>query len=259
MKLCILGSGSSGNSIYIGSGGSGILIDAGLSRRELRSRLGTIGVELEGIGAVLLSHEHDDHVRGLAALQKASGAAVHLNRGTASGLLDRGVPPAAFRYFKTGIDFAVGPFTVHPFPVPHDALDPVGFVIAAGGIRVGIATDLGHPSAPVVERLRGCRALVIESNHDLDLLGCAARPPSVKERIWGDRGHLSNSSAAELLAEVASEALQDIFLAHLSQECNRPELAHRTALRAAAGGGFGHASIRLTWADRVSDVVEYTD
>lgn len=259
MKLCILGSGSSGNSIYIGSGGSGILIDAGLSRRELRSRLGTIGVELEGIGAVLLSHEHDDHVRGLAALQKASGAAVHLNRGTASGLLDRGVPPAAFRYFKTGIDFAVGPFTVHPFPVPHDALDPVGFVIAAGGIRVGIATDLGHPSAPVVERLRGCRALVIESNHDLDLLGCAARPPSVKERIWGDRGHLSNSSAAELLAEVASEALQDIFLAHLSQECNRPELAHRTALRAAARGGFGHASIRLTWADRVSDVVEYTD
>jgi phosphoribosyl 1,2-cyclic phosphodiesterase len=122
---------------------------------------------------------------------------------------------------------------------------------------VGIATDLGHPSAPVVERLRGCRALVIESNHDVDLLGCSARPASVKERIWGDRGHLSNSAAAELLAEVASEALQDIFLAHLSQECNRPELAHRTALRAAAGGGFGHVAVRLTWADRVSDVVEY--
>lgn len=232
-------------------------MDAGLSRREIRSRLGAIGVGLDGIGAVLVSHEHGDHVRGLPVLHRSHGIAVHANRGTASVILDRGVSPAAFRYFRTGVDFAVGPFTVHPFPVPHDATDPVGFVISAGEIRVGIATDLGHPSAPVKERLRGCRALVIESNHDPDLLGGSSRPVSVKERIWGDLGHLSNASSAELLAEVASEALQDIFLAHLSQECNRPELAMDLAARTALRHGFGHAAIRLTWADRVSEVVEY--
>lgn len=259
MKVCVLGSGSSGNAIYVAAGGCGILVDAGLSRREIRARLGRIGVGLEGIAAVLLSHEHEDHIRGAAALQKACGAPVHLNRGTAAGLIERGVELGEARFFRTGVDFELGPFTVHPFPVPHDAFEPVGFVISAMGTRIGIATDLGHASPPVVEKLRGCRLIVIESNHDLDLLGGAARPASVKERIWGDHGHLSNSSAAELLADVATEALEDIFLAHLSLECNRPELAHRAALRAAAGGGFGRAAVRLTWADRVSDVVEYEE
>lgn len=259
MKICVLGSGSTGNSIYVESGGCGILVDAGLSRREIQSRLGAIGAGLDGVAGVLVSHEHGDHVRGVAVLYRAHGIPIHVNRGTAMGLIDRGVPAEALRYFATGGSFRVGPFTVRTFSVPHDAGDPVGFVVTAGGCSVGIATDLGHPAAPVVERLRGCRALVIESNHDLDLLGSSSRPPDVKERIRGDLGHLSNSSAAALLAGVASDALQDIFLAHLSLECNRPELAHSAALRAAAGGGFGHVSVRLTWADRVSDVVEYAD
>ena len=257
MKICVLGSGSSGNAIYVADGDCGILVDAGLSRREILARLGQIGVRIERVAAVLLSHEHEDHVRGVAALQRGRCVPVHLNRLTAVGLMDRGVPSGSFRYFRTGVDFRVGPFAVPPFPVPHDALDPVGFVISSRGIRIGIATDLGHPSPQVVSRLRGCRMVIIESNHDPGLLGGADRPPSVKERIWGDRGHLSNASAAELLAGVASEALTDIFLAHLSAECNRPELAHRSALRAAAAGGFSHAAVRLTWADRVSEVVEY--
>jgi phosphoribosyl 1,2-cyclic phosphodiesterase len=257
MKICILGSGSSGNSIYMERGGFSLLVDAGLSRRELAARLLSIGVGIESIRAVLVSHEHGDHVRGLAALHRAHGVAVHLNRLTASGLLDRGIPAAAFNYFRTGVDFFVGPFTVHPFPVPHDALDPVGFVVSAAGCRVGIATDLGHPDPRVMERLRGCRALVLESNHDPLLLGNSGRPRSVKERILGGMGHLSNRSAAALLAEVASEALQDIFLAHLSEECNRPELARLSAVRAAEGGGFGHVAVRLSWADRASEVLEY--
>ena len=253
----MLGSGSSGNSIYIESDGCGLLVDAGLSRRELGLRLGSIGAGLETVRGVLVSHEHGDHVRGLAALHRAHGTPVHLNRLTASGLLEHGLPLTAFRYFRTGTDFSVGAFTVHPFPVPHDALDPVGFVVSAGGCRVGIATDLGHPASRVKERLRGCRALILESNHDPRLLEGSARPPSVKERILGDLGHLSNASAAELLAEVASEALQDIFLAHISEECNRPDLARRSAQRAAEGGGFGHVAVRLSWADRVSEVLHY--
>lgn len=257
VKICVLGSGSSGNSIYLESGGFAVLVDAGLSRRELLARLASIGVPAGGIAAVLVSHEHDDHVRGIAALHRSDRITVHLNRGTAGALLERGVPAEAFRYFRTGVDFGVGPFSVRPFPLPHDAADPVGFAVSDGACRVGIATDLGHPSAPVVEMLRGCRAIVIESNHDVELLGVSGRPASVKERIWGERGHLSNSSAAELLAEVGSEALQDIFLAHLSQECNRPDLARESALRAAALRGLGHVAIRMTWADRASDVVEY--
>ncbi|MDD5557921.1 MAG: MBL fold metallo-hydrolase [bacterium] len=256
MKICVLASGSSGNAIYVEEAGCGILVDAGLSRRELGARLGTIGVDLGGVSAVLVSHEHGDHVQGLAVLHRVHGIPVHANRMTASGLFDRGLPAPAFRLFRTGADFSVGPFTVSPFPVPHDALDPVGFVLSAGGCRVGISTDLGHPAPQVKERLRGCRAIVIEANHDGELLAGGDRHPSLKERIRGGNGHLSNEEAAALVAAVATEGLRDVFLAHLSRECNRPELARAAVEGALRAAGRGGVAVRLTFADRASDLIE---
>jgi len=146
---------------------------------------------------------------------------------------------------------------VHPFAVPHDACDPVGFVVSSVHCRIGIATDLGSTSDAVRRMFRGCRAIVVESNHDEELLGAVPRPALLKERIRGDRGHLSNEAAAALIMEVASETLSAVFLAHLSRECNRPEFALACAERAVRESGCGHVVVRLTFADRPSDVVEY--
>ncbi len=257
MRLCILGSGSVGNSTYIAGEGYSFLIDAGLSRRELQDRLGSVGAALDEIDAVLISHEHHDHIKGLAGLCRSHGIPIYVNRQTANAIIEKGIRAQQLRFFKTGCDFQLGPVTVHPFSIPHDASDPVGFTITAGGCRIGIATDLGCPSAEVKQKLRGCRALVVESNHDLDLLMNGTRPLSLKERIQGEFGHLSNEMAAELLSAVASEHLTDVFLAHLSEECNRPDIARLMAEQAVRRAGFGQVSIRLTYADRVSDLVEY--
>lgn len=257
MKLCILGSGSAGNSIYIAGEGCSFLIDAGLSRRELEGRLASVGAALSEIGAILISHEHHDHIRGLAVLCKSHGVPVYVNRQTASAIIQKGIPAERLRFFKNGSEFAVGGVTVRPFSVPHDASDPVGFIVCAGSMRIGIVTDCGHPSETVKRMLRGCNALVVEANHDQDLLNNGPRHVSLKERIRSDVGHLSNDTAAELLSEIVSQELSDVFLAHLSEECNRPDLARTAVERAIRGAGFGHVNVRLTYADRVSDLVEY--
>jgi phosphoribosyl 1,2-cyclic phosphodiesterase len=257
MRVCVLGSGSSGNSIYIACGGFGFIIDVGLGPRKLRERLASAGSSLDEVRAVVISHEHHDHISGLAGLCKRHDIPVYANRHTASALIEKGLSIRTLRFFTTGTDFALGPLMVQPFAIPHDARDPVGFIVSSGECRVGIATDLGSPSGTVKRMLRGCRAIVIESNHDEELLGLVPRPVLLKERIRGDLGHLSNAMAAELIAEVASEALSDVFLAHLSRECNRPEFALERAERAVRESGFGNVVVRLTFADRTSDVVEY--
>lgn len=257
MRICVLGSGSSGNSIYVSSGGFGFLVDAGLSCRDIGRRLASIGVALEGISAILISHEHTDHVRGLQSVCRSFGIPVYLNRATASAIIERGIQSCPMRIFKTGAEFALGPLRVMPFPVMHDALDPVGFTLSCGDCRVGIATDLGHPSESVKTMLRGCRALILEANHDPLLLENVSRPLSLKRRISSDSGHLSNEVAGTLIGEVASEMLRDVFLAHLSLECNRPDLALSEARRAIEESGYKNVAVRLTFADRVSDVVEY--
>lgn len=257
MKLCVLGSGSSGNSIYVAGDGYSLLVDAGLSRRALQARLSSVGAGLSELGAVLISHEHHDHISGLAGLCKGCGVPVYVNRQTASAIIHKGIPAERLRFFKNGGEFAVGAAAVHPFPVPHDASDPVGFVVCDGDVRIGIVTDCGHPSKTVKQMLRGCNVLVLEANHDQDLLDNGPRHVSLKERIRSDVGHLSNDTAAELLSEIVSEGLTDVFLAHLSEECNRPDLALATVERAVRGAGFGRVNVRLTYADRVSDLVEY--
>ncbi len=228
MEICVLNSGSNGNAVYLASGGTRILIDAGISLRLLRQRLGLIGCRAEELAAVLVSHEHIDHCRGLPGLSRSHPALqVFANESTAAGveLTARAALAAPWSIFETGADFTVGALHVQSFSVPHDTGDPVAYVVDDGTCRVGVATDLGT-STPVVRRhLRDCDALVIETNHDVEMLKQSGRPWSLVQRILGRQGHLSNEQAAALVEEVMTARLRAIFPAHLSDECNSPDCA----------------------------------
>jgi phosphoribosyl 1,2-cyclic phosphodiesterase len=226
LRLSILASGSSGNCIYVGSEQTGILVDAGLSCRQIAQRLEAIGVPVDGIQAVCVTHEHDDHKSALGILQRRLGVSLYANAGTIEAIeRDSKLRGLQWNVFTTSSPFTIGDLALDPFPVPHDSYDPVGFVVTNGTARVGIVTDMGMATTVVRARLRDCGALVIEANHDEALLRDSPRPWSLKQRIAGRQGHLSNQQAADLLAEIRGPALRHVFLAHLSTECNRPDLA----------------------------------
>jgi phosphoribosyl 1,2-cyclic phosphodiesterase len=255
LRLCVLASGSKGNCTYVGSDTTGILIDAGLSGRETIRRLGEIGVPVGAIQAVCVTHEHSDHTSGLAVLQKGGRVALYANSGTIDGLKARGVGgELPWQVFSTGSPFQVGDLALEPFSVPHDAYDPVGFIIGCGTDRVGVVTDMGTVTGLIRERLKRCQAIVVEANHDERLLKDADRPWRLKQRIFGRQGHLSNAHAAELIAEVAGESLAVAYLAHLSQDCNRPDLALKAVTEALIQRGLARVSVRIASPDHVSEV-----
>jgi phosphoribosyl 1,2-cyclic phosphodiesterase len=249
LKLCVLASGSSGNCTFIGTEKTRILIDAGLSARRTAERLAEIGESPEAINAICVSHEHGDHIAGIRVLQKNYGMPVYANAGTFE-MIGGYIKGARF---TTGSPFSVGDFSIHPFPIPHDANDPVGFIFSAGSLKVGIATDIGMVTNALRERLRKCHVVVIEANHDETLLHEADRPWSLKQRIRGNQGHLSNRAAAALMAEIAGEGLEHLFLAHLSSDCNSPHHARTTFETVLAEAGHTHVKVRLTGADGVSE------
>lgn len=237
-----------------------ILIDAGLSARKTAERLEQIGERAEEINAICVSHEHGDHIAGIRVFQKSYGTPVYANGGTLEGILrDSKQAGLQCRCFTTGSVFEVGDVTIEPFSVPHDAYEPVGFIIRSGGHSFGIATDVGIVTHLVREKLRSCRVIVIEANHDEVMLHEADRPWSLKQRIRGNQGHLSNRAAADLIAEIAGDGLEHLFLAHLSSDCNSPDHARKTVERALAEAGHAHVTVRLTCADRVSEIVELQD
>jgi phosphoribosyl 1,2-cyclic phosphodiesterase len=255
LRLCVLASGSSGNCTYVGSDTTGILIDAGLSGRETVRRLGEIGVAVESIRAVCVTHEHTDHTSGLAVLQRGGRVALYANSGTIDGLKARGAgADLPWQIFSTGSPFPVGDLTLEPFSVPHDAYDPVGFVVSHGAVRVGVVTDMGMVTGLIRERLKRCQAIVVEANHDERLLKDADRPWRLKQRIFGRQGHLSNAHAADLIAEVAGDSLAIVYLAHLSQDCNRPDLALKAVIDVLTRRGLGGISVRIASPDHVSEV-----
>jgi len=248
LEVCVLASGSSGNSIYVASEKTRILIDAGLSAKQVAVRLDKIGVVPESINGICVSHEHGDHINGLRVLQKRHGIPVYANAGTHNGILRQ--PKAneiAVKIFQTGSAFKIGDITIEPFSVPHDAYEPVGFRLQTAQTAVGIVTDLGMSTALIREKLKGCHALIIESNHDEDLLQEAPRPWPLKQRIRSRQGHLSNIDAARLIAECATDALEHVFLSHLSSDCNTPEIALRTV----------RSQLRLDGLERIGLEISY--
>jgi phosphoribosyl 1,2-cyclic phosphodiesterase len=247
VRFTILGSGSRGNCAYLETETTRLLIDAGFSARQIQQRLAQLGRTLERLDGILITHEHSDHVRALDVLSRKIQVPVYCNRLTYDAILYQ--QPRCrlpFHLFETGASFTVGDVEVESFSVPHDAQDPVGFLLRTAGGNVGFLTDLGHVTRLVRERVRPAHALVLEANHDLQLLQeDPKRPWSVKQRILSRHGHLSNEAAAEALSEVMSETLRHLFLGHLSQDCNRPELAHACVARQLETLGATHVTLEV--------------
>jgi phosphoribosyl 1,2-cyclic phosphodiesterase len=236
VRFASLGSGSKGNCLVAEAGGSRVLLDCGLAPRETERRLQRLGLAPAGLAAILVTHEHDDHAGHAYAFAAQHGLPVYLTHGTRRAQEDAGksAEGVALRLIEGREAFAVGAIRVEPFTVPHDAREPVQFVLGDGGQRLGVLTDLGAPTAHVEAMLSGCDALVLETNHDLDLLWRGDYPKWLKERIAGPFGHLDNDSAGRLLAAIDRSRLTHVIAAHLSQQNNRAELA-RAALARALG------------------------
>ena len=245
-QLTILGSGSSGNCAYLEAGETRMLIDAGLSLRQIRERLAGIGRAPEGLSGVIITHEHTDHINGLTALCAKIKVPIFCNRLTQEASYSQLKTQFDCRIFSTGASFEVGDVMVDSFSIPHDASDPVGFLLHAAGVRIGFLTDLGHATKLALQRVRTANVLVLETNHDLKMLQESGRPWSLKQRIASRHGHLSNEEAADAAEEIMSAGLRHLYLGHLSRECNRPELARQVICERLDRIRANHVQVELT-------------
>ena len=226
MKLGVLGSGSSGNSlVLVDDDGGALLVDDGFSRRETLARLASLRIAPERLVGMLLTHDHTDHSCGCRVFCDTMGLPLYTTSGTANTLLKRGRLPSKVLTFEPGNRFMVGGFEVCSFAVHHDASEPVGFVVGSAGVRIGVATDLGEVNAVARKNLRDCDALVLESNYDRQMLRESERWPGLKRRIAGVIGHLDNTMTAAALEQLVTERTRLLLLAHISRECNKPEIA----------------------------------
>ena len=224
ISICVLASGSKGNSTFISNGHTGILFDAGLSGVEIERRLQSRGLSTESLKAIVVSHEHTDHVHGVGVLSRRYGLPVYINRKTAGAATHIGKVHQKI-YFECGIEFKIGSFKIHPFSLSHDAADPAGFTICRNGIKIGLATDLGIATSMVAEHLKNCQALILEANHDPQMLIDGPYPWPLKQRIQSRMGHLSNLDSTSLLSKIVHHKLEHVILAHLSETNNTPDKA----------------------------------
>jgi len=255
MRFCVLGSGSKGNATLVQSGETSVLIDNGFSGKELAGRLAAVGVAMEDLDALLLTHEHSDHVAGVGVVSRRTKLAVHANEATFLAAEKRIGTPHRFLPFQSGEEFVVGGLSIHPFSLSHDAVDPVGFVLTDGRFRFGYCTDTGCVTRLMERRLAGCHALVLEANHDLVMLKNGPYPPELQQRVRGNRGHLSNVDAAGFLATLLHDALQEVVLAHLSEQNNLPTLAFQEASAVTTMGLQKRCRISLALQHRVGRMV----
>jgi phosphoribosyl 1,2-cyclic phosphodiesterase len=247
VRLTILGSGSGGNCTFLETDEVRILIDAGFSARQIRQRLASIGRTPENLTGILITHEHSDHIQGLAALSDKLRLPIYCNRATKDAIEYQLQMRLECRLFTTGGGFEIGDISVETFMVPHDAQDPVGFLIRTAGGNIGFLTDLGHTNKLVIERVRPANVLVLEANHDVKMLQESPhRPWSLKQRILGRHGHLSNEAAADAAEQVMSAHLRHLYLGHLSRECNKPEIARNVMERRLAKIGATHVHLETT-------------
>jgi phosphoribosyl 1,2-cyclic phosphodiesterase len=249
LRFRVIGSGSTGNATLVEGGGTRILIDAGLGPRALAERLQSAGVDPSSLAAVVVTHEHSDHARGAAAFSAKWGVRLWGSPGTYAAAGFGAEEIAGYEVLKQGETRRVGALTVRGIPVPHDAAEPLALVVSADGACLGHATDLGHLNRPLVEAFRECDALLVESNYDPDLLRSGPYPWSLKERILGYQGHLSNLDVARFLGEGLGGGCRTVVLAHLSQTNNHPELARMAAEQSLRRRGRTEVKLVLTDAE----------
>lgn len=255
----MLGSGSAGNAMLIQSDSTALLVDAGLSAKQLVARLGQCDVDPSSLNGLLLTHEHADHAGGLRVFCTKYEIPCYCNRLTAEALKSE-LANISCKLFTNGTEFTIGDIDVRPFSVPHDAADPLGFCLAHDDVLFGILTDLGHATRLVFESLRGIHGLLIETNHDEALLQQdTKRPWAVKQRILSRHGHLSNDSAAQVVRQLAdSSSLNQVILGHLSKDCNRPELATQRMDQELKLAGHSATDIHCATQETVSQTILVT-
>ena len=234
IKFCSLFSGSSGNALFIGTERTKLLIDAGLSGKRILEALCSIGENPAELSAILISHEHVDHVRGAGILSRKQDIPIYANESTWEAM-ETGLGPVKLenrKCFTTGDCFEIGDICVRPFSIPHDAAEPVGYNFMAEGKKITTATDIGHATNELIDNISESDLLLLESNHDIEMLKVGPYPWPLKKRILGDHGHLSNEIAAKIIAYMAEKGGKRFILGHLSHENNFPELAYQTSYNA---------------------------
>lgn len=226
IRFAVLGSGSSGNSAVVECNDTRIMVDAGLSAKQLSVRLELLGIDPASLDGILLTHEHGDHIRGLKVFTKKHRIPIYATSQTAHIVKEIGIEDATWKTFETGQQFPLGGINIQSFSIQHDAIDPVGFVLANETRKLGFVSDAGFVTRSMTENLRGLHGLFIESNYDDDLLEAdTKRPWSIKQRISSRHGHLSNRQVNDLIREIAHQDLSRIVLGHLSSDCNSPDVA----------------------------------
>jgi phosphoribosyl 1,2-cyclic phosphodiesterase len=251
--FCPLASGSKGNAIYFATEKTKILIDMGISFLQVQKRLASLGVNFDEIQAILITHEHTDHIEGLKALAEKN-VPIFVNADTAKGIYEsfHFLPPC--KIFTTGESFAFQDLLIQPFSICHDTLDPVAFVIKTDKYTSGFCTDLGYVTSLVQKSLQGCNFLYVEANHEVSMVHASPRPMMYKQRVLSRQGHLSNEEAAKLISAVYHPKLQHVHLAHLSSECNSPEKAHQV-VSSYLEGQKQKVEISIAYQERVSRAV----
>lgn len=246
IRFSVLASGSRGNACYVESSGARVLVDAGLSCRELEKRLALRGLSAGRLDAIILTHEHIDHIRGAGVMARRYSVPVYTTEGTmTAGAARIGKLPRMVNV-RTGGSFAIADMEIEPFTKCHDAADPFALAISSDGVKLGIATDLGRCTRLVEDRLKGCGALVMEFNHDPDMLESGPYPLFLKRRISGSEGHLSNGEGARLTASLVHEGLDIVVCAHLSETNNDPRTVYGEAHRCLAGAGAGQIKLLVS-------------
>lgn len=261
MQFSILASGSSGNALYIASEKSRILVDAGLSGKQLEQRLKQIDVDARTITAMLITHEHSDHVKGLGVFCRRYQIPIYLNDATWQALPKSvgEIPTEFVNILTTNEAFTLDDLYIDPFPISHDAAEPMAFSFRQANETLAVVTDLGYVNQKIIDRVRGADAIVWESNHDIEMLRIGSYPWNVKRRILGDQGHLSNQDAGEALAQLLQGNGEQVFLAHLSKDNNVAELAHLTVKNILGDAGFRvgrDVQLLQTYEDRPTGIHE---
>ena len=251
--FCPLSSGSKGNCLYLKTEKSTFLIDLGISYRQLQKRLSEIGAKVEDIDAIMITHEHMDHISGLKVFSDKRKVPILVNADTAKGIYRSLNMLLDFKIFTTNEEFVFQDVKIDPFTIQHDTLDPVGFVIKTKKHKIGICSDLGIATSLVKKKLSNCDLLYLEANHEVDYVYSSARPDIYKERVLGRQGHLSNEQCASLIKEVHHDDLKYVYLAHLSSECNSPDRALKT-IKEILEREKKKVKLSVAFQDKVSDI-----